>query len=158
MLAICSGKHGASRLQMLIVFRDSRLWQNVDFVPMTPAPAALTGGYALCRRLQDRCGLSQWSVAQHVGQTHNILAGFVENGSEQMAQVVREDLGGGHPGSDAQALHLRPDLPPDRGLPLLVRKISPEAVFCCLAYLSSLRHSLPGRRMVRTLPLRAISA
>ena len=42
--------------------------------------------------------------------------------------------------------------------PLLVRKISPEAIFCFLAYLSSFRHSFPGRRMVRILPLSRISA
>ena len=46
----------------------------------------------------------------------------------------------------------------DRLFPLLVRKISPEAVFCALAYFFSFRHSFPGSRMVRSLPFRAISA
>ena len=40
----------------------------------------------------------------------------------------------------------------------LVRKISPEAIFCFLAYLRSLRQSLPGSRMVRILPYKEISA
>ena len=43
-------------------------------------------------------------------------------------------------------------------VPLLVRKISPEAVFCCLAYFSSLRHSLPGIRIVRIFPFSDTSA
>lgn len=46
----------------------------------------------------------------------------------------------------------------DRLFPLLVRKISPEAVFCFWAYFSSFRHSLLGIRIVRILPLRLISA
>ena len=42
-------------------------------------------------------------------------------------------------------------------LPLLVRKISPEAIFLFLAYFISFRHSFPGSRMVRSFPFRAIS-
>ena len=42
--------------------------------------------------------------------------------------------------------------------PLLVRKISPEAIFCLLAYFISFRQSFPGSRMVRIFPLREISA
>ena len=44
-----------------------------------------------------------------------------------------------------------------RGVPFLVRKISPEVIFLPRAYFSSFRHSLLGRRMVRILPFRAIS-
>ena len=43
-------------------------------------------------------------------------------------------------------------------MPLLVRKISPEVIFCFLAYFCNLRHSLPGNRMVRILPFSAMSA
>ena len=43
-------------------------------------------------------------------------------------------------------------------VPLLVRKISPEVIFCLCAYFCSFRHSFPGIRIVRTLPLRKISA
>ncbi len=42
-------------------------------------------------------------------------------------------------------------------LPLLARKIAPEAVFCRAANLSSLRQSFDGSRIVRILPLSAIS-
>jgi hypothetical protein len=45
----------------------------------------------------------------------------------------------------------------DRALSLLARKIAPEAVFCRAAYLSSLRQSFDGSRIVRILPLSAIS-
>ena len=45
----------------------------------------------------------------------------------------------------------------DRALSLLARKNAPEAVFCRAAYLSSLRQSFDGSRIVRILPLSAIS-
>ena len=38
------------------------------------------------------------------------------------------------------------------GFPPLVRKISPEVIFCFFAYFSSLLHSFHGSRMVRILP------
>ena len=38
-----------------------------------------------------------------------------------------------------------------------MRKIAPEAVFFCVANLSSLRQSFDGSRMVRILPFKAIS-
>ena len=46
----------------------------------------------------------------------------------------------------------------DMPLPLLVRKISPEAIFCARPYCSSLRHSLPGIRIVRIFPFSDTSA
>ena len=46
----------------------------------------------------------------------------------------------------------------EMGLPLRVRKISPEAVFCFLAYCSSFFRSLWGMRMVRIFPFRETSA
>lgn len=45
----------------------------------------------------------------------------------------------------------------DKPVPFLVRKISPETVFCFLAYFRSFLHSFPGSRMVRILPLSEIS-
>ncbi len=44
------------------------------------------------------------------------------------------------------------------GVPFLARKISLETVLFFRANFNSLRHSLPGSRMVRILPLSAISA
>ena len=43
-------------------------------------------------------------------------------------------------------------------MPFLVRKISPETVFCFFAYLSSFRDSFPGMRMVRIFPFKETSA
>lgn len=46
----------------------------------------------------------------------------------------------------------------DIPFPLLVRKISPEAIFCCFTYFFSFLHSFPGIRMVRSFPFSEISA
>ena len=46
----------------------------------------------------------------------------------------------------------------DMVFPLLVRKISPEAIFLRLAYFRSLRHSLVGSRIVRIFPFKETSA
>ena len=51
----------------------------------------------------------------------------------------------------------RQSLRRDRRFPFLMRNISPETIFCFLAYFNNSRHSLSGSRMVRTSPLRAIS-
>lgn len=59
-----------------------------------------------------------------------------------------------HIGSSSPPISWRRDIP----LPLLVRKISPEVIFCFLAYFSSFLHSLLGIRMVRILPFSEISA
>ena len=59
----------------------------------------------------DPCGIDA-AVSQHIRQTSHVLAGPVKGHREQMAQVMGKDLRGRHPRRLAQALHLRPDLPP----------------------------------------------
>ena len=49
-------------------------------------------------------------VSQNVRQLHDVTAGLIENGGEQMPEVVGEDLGRLHPGFCAQRLHFPPDL------------------------------------------------
>lgn len=78
------------------------------------------------RRLQGR-------VAQQVRQLGDVPAGLVEHPGEEVPEIVREDLGGLHARVPAQGLQLRPDLAPASCLPLPVRNIAPEAVFCLAA-------------------------
>ena len=50
------------------------------------------------------------TVAQHIGQPHDVLAGPVENGGEQVPQIVRKHLGRFHSGGLAQPFQLCPNL------------------------------------------------
>ena len=89
------------------------------------------GGYKI------DAGCLNGAVAQHVGQTHNILAGFVENGSEQMPQIVGKHFGRLHPGVFAQVFHAAFLAPlmvtsPTNGLP-------PFIIYCSITHLCCLQ-------------------
>ena len=52
------------------------------------------------------------TMTQHIGQLYYVPAYPVKGPCEQVAQVVGEDLAGSYARLFAQALHLRPNLPP----------------------------------------------
>ena len=49
-------------------------------------------------------------MAQYIGQPCDVLAGFVENPGEQVAQIMGIDLPGVYSRRPAQGFHLRPNL------------------------------------------------
>ena len=50
------------------------------------------------------------TVPEHVGETRDIVAGLVEAAREQMAKIMRKDLGRRDVGVIAKRLHFRPNL------------------------------------------------
>ena len=63
-----------------------------------------TGG-----RQINACGFDG-AVAQHIGQSNNILTGPVEDRGKEMPKIVREYFSRLHSCVSAQLFHLRPDL------------------------------------------------
>lgn len=93
----------------------------------------------------DAGGLHR-AVAQHIGQLHHIPAHSVEGPGKKVPQVVGKHFAGGHPRGLAQPLHLRPDLSPGQTFSASGEKISPEAIFCALAYFFQLPAQLSGEQ------------
>ena len=63
-----------------------------------------TGG-----RQINACGFDG-AVAQHIGQSNNILTGPVEDRGKEVPKIVREYFSRLHSCVSAQLFHLRPDL------------------------------------------------
>lgn len=90
-------------------------------------------------------------MTQHIRKAHDVSLGPVEGGGEQVPQVVGEHLARLPPAALHSRLSSNHTCRREMPLPLHVRKISPAAVFCFLAYFTSLRHSLAGSKIVRIL-------
>ena len=97
-------------------------------------------------------------MPQDIGQLGHVPGGLIEGARKEMAQVVREDLGGGHPGSEAQALHLRPDLPPGQRLAAFGEEDLAGSGFLLSGVLEQLAAQLAGEEDGADLALEAISA
>ena len=69
----------------------------------------------------DSCGVNV-AVPQQVGELYDIFLDSIKCAGKQMAQVVRKDLAGSHPGFDAQGFHVAPDVAPVQGLSIFADK------------------------------------
>ena len=85
-------------------------------------------------------------MAQQVGQLHDVPAGPVEDGGEQVAQVVGKHLGGFHPGVLAEGFQLRPDLPAAQLLSASGAKDRAGGDFLLLGVFAQLTAQLAGEQ------------
>ena len=107
-------------------------------------------------RDQVDSGRREARVAEDVGEFDDVVGLVVESLGEKVAEVVGKDFPGWTPACLQSAFISAQICFRLMGLPLLVRKISPEAIFCFRAYFKSFRQSLPGSKIVRIFPFRAI--
>ena len=96
-------------------------------------------------------------MAEDIRQLDDLLVCAVKRRCEQMAQVVRKDLPCVDTCAGAQLFHFRPNLISRHGLAAFGAKDRAGGGFFCVANLSSLRQSFDSSRIVRILPLSAIS-
>lgn len=96
-------------------------------------------------------------MPENIRQLDDILVCAIKCRREQVAQIVRENFPCVDARAGAQLLHLRPNLIPRHGFAAFGAKDRAGGGFFCVANLSSLRQSFDGSRIVRILPLSAIS-
>ena len=96
-------------------------------------------------------------MPENIRQLDDVLVCAVESCCKQMPQVVRKDLPCIHTRAGSQLFHFRPNLISRHGLAAFGAKDRAGGGFFCVANLSSLRQSFDGSRIVRILPLSAIS-
>ena len=96
-------------------------------------------------------------MGQNIRELDDVLVCAIKRRREQMAEVVREDLPCVDARAGSQLFHFRPNLISRHGLAAFGVKDRAGGGFFCVANLSSLRQSFDGSRIVRILPLSAIS-
>ena len=96
-------------------------------------------------------------MPENIRQLDDILVCAIKCRREQVAQIVRENFPCVDARADAQLFHFRPNLISRHGLAAFGAKDRAGGGFCRAANLSSLRQSFDGSRIVRILPLSAIS-
>lgn len=96
-------------------------------------------------------------MPENIRQLDDVLVCAVESCCKQMPQVVRKGLPRVDTRAGAQLFHFRPNLISRHGLAAFGAKDRAGGGFCRAANLSSLRQSFDGSRIVRILPLSAIS-
>ena len=96
-------------------------------------------------------------MPENIRQLDDVLVCAVESCCKQMPQVVRKGLPCVDARAGAQLFHFRPNLISRHGLAAFGAKDRAGGGFCRAANLSSLRQSFDGSRIVRILPLSAIS-
>ena len=96
-------------------------------------------------------------MPENIRQLDDVLVCAIKCRREQVAEVVREDLPCIHTRVGSQLFHFRPNLISRHGLAAFGAKDRAGGGFFCVANLSSLRQSFNGSRIVRILPLSAIS-
>ena len=96
-------------------------------------------------------------MPENIRQLDDILVCAIKCHREQVAQIVRENFPCVDARADAQLFHFRPNLISRHGLAAFGAKDRAGGGFCRAANLSSLRQSFDGSRIVRILPLSAIS-
>ena len=96
-------------------------------------------------------------IAQNIREHDDVLVRAVESCCKQMPQVVRKGLPCVDARAGAQLFHFRPNLISRHGLAAFGAKDRAGGGFFCVANLSSLRQSLEDSKIVRILPLSAIS-
>lgn len=96
-------------------------------------------------------------MPENIRQLDDILVCAIKCRREQVAEVVLEDLPCIHTRAGTQLFHFRPNLISRHGLAAFGAKDRAGGGFFCVANLSSLRQSFDGSRIVRILPLSAIS-
>ena len=96
-------------------------------------------------------------MTEDVCQLDDILVCAIKCRREQVAQIVRENFPCVDTCASAQLFHFRPNLISRHGLAAFGAKDRAGGGFFCVANLSSLRQNFDGSRIVRILPLSAIS-
>ena len=96
-------------------------------------------------------------MPENIRQLDDVLVCAIKCRREQVAQIVRENFPCVDARADAQLFHFRPNLISRHGLAAFGAKDRAGGGFFCVANLSSLRQSFDGSRIVRILPLSAIS-
>ena len=96
-------------------------------------------------------------MPENIRQLDDVLVCAIKCRREQVAQIVRENFPCVDARADAQLFHFRPNLISRHGLAAFGAKDRAGGGFCRAANLSSLRQSFDGSRIVRILPLSAIS-
>ena len=96
-------------------------------------------------------------MPENIRQLDDLLVCAIKCRREQVAQIVRENFPCVDTCASAQLFHFRPNLISRHGLAAFGAKDRAGGGFFCVANLSSLRQSFDGSRIVRILPLSAIS-
>ena len=96
-------------------------------------------------------------MPENIRQLDDILVCAIKCRREQVAQIVRENFPCVDTCASAQLFHFRSNLISRHGLAAFGAKDRAGGGFFCVANLSSLRQSLEDSKIVRILPLSAIS-
>ena len=96
-------------------------------------------------------------MPENIRQLDDVLVCAIKRRREQVAQIVRENFPCVDTCASAQLFHFRSNLISRHGLAAFGAKDRAGGGFFCVANLSSLRQSLEDSKIVRILPLSAIS-